>query len=84
MPKHVPSQFRVQYLVDYLQEEFSRSTYSSEVRVRVHQEEREEGVLVRTSSREYFFPMEWAYREDFTQIHKLVAEIKAGLRELDT
>jgi hypothetical protein len=76
MSKHVPSHIRVQYLVDYLCEEFSRF---EEVRVRVHSEDHEEGIQVRTASREYFFPMEWAYREDFTQVGKLVAEIKAGL-----
>lgn len=78
MSTHVASHVRVQYLVDYLVEEFSAF---DDVRIRVHTEDREEGVLLRTASREYFFPMEWAYREDFTRVRKLVAEIKAALEQ---
>ncbi|MBI3544806.1 MAG: hypothetical protein HY075_16160 [Deltaproteobacteria bacterium] len=62
-----------QYLLDYLVEEFSR--YPT-VRVRVVPHSEERGVLVRTETREYFFPFEWAERHAFGEVEKQVRVIK--------
>lgn len=69
-----------QYLIDYLREEFSRFP---DVRVRVFLEDHEPGISVKTSSREYFFPMEWAHRQDFESIGGLVKEIRVGLKDFE-
>ena len=62
-----------QYLVDYLAEEFSRDT---SVRLRVMPVDGEEGVVVRTESREYFFPFAWADQGQFAEVVKLIHVIK--------
>jgi vancomycin resistance protein YoaR len=69
-----------QYLVEYLREEFRRHP---EVRIRVILEDHEPGVSLKTASREYFFPLEWAHRQDFKSIGELVKEIRVALKEFD-
>jgi hypothetical protein len=66
--------------MDYLSEEFR--AYPA-VRVRRSRqgggEEAEEGISVKTESREYFFPLEWAQRMRFPLVAELVARIKSVL-----
>lgn len=62
-----------QYLLDYLEEEFSRQP---SIRVRVVPLSEDEGVTVRTQSREYFFPFEWADKRRFDEINRLVKKIQ--------
>lgn len=65
-----------QYLLEYLQEEFSRYP---DVRVRVVPHSEEVGVTVRTEAREYFFPVEWAHVQHFHEVEFLVGKIKSIL-----
>lgn len=69
-----------QYLMDYLREEFSRNP---DVRIRKILEDREPGVSLKTSQREYFFPMEWAHHQDFKSVKELIKEIRRGLKDDD-
>lgn len=69
-----------QYLMDYLREEFSRN---SDVRIRRILEDHEPGVSLKTSQREYFFPMEWAHRQDYKSVKELIKEIRRGLKDDD-
>ena len=62
-----------QYLFDYLEEEFSRYP---EIRVRVVPASEEDGITVRSESREYFFPFQWAENKQFDEVAKLVRKIK--------
>lgn len=71
----------VEYLVEYLREEFRRHP---DIRVRVISEDHEPGISVKTSSREYFFPFEWAYKQDFKSVQAQVREIRDGLKDWDT
>jgi hypothetical protein len=66
-----------QYLMDYLREEFRRHP---EVRIRPILEEHEPGISLKTSSREYFFPLEWAHRQDFNSVRELIKQVRAGLK----
>lgn len=68
---------RHQYLLDYLEEEFRRNP---EIRVRVVPQEHEDGVLVRTESREYFFPFEWADEPGWPRVHAEVRKIREILQ----
>jgi hypothetical protein len=67
-----------QYLVDYLCEEFSRQP---QIRIRSVRLENEPGISVKTEAREYFFPLDWAWRRDFTAVQGLVRQIREGLRD---
>lgn len=69
-----------QYLIDYLREEFSRNP---EVRIRKISEDHEPGISIKTAQREYFFPMEWAHRQDFKSVKELVKEVRRGLKDED-
>jgi hypothetical protein len=69
-----------QYLVEYLREEFSRHP---DVRIRIISEDHEVGVSLKTSSREYFFPLEWAHQQDFKQVRELVKEIRIAMKDFD-
>lgn len=62
-----------QYLIDYLEEEFRRDPY---VRVRVVPMTEDNGVMVRTETREYFFPFAWAEQRQFGEVEALVRKIK--------
>jgi hypothetical protein len=63
-----------QYLFDYLQEEFGKNP---KLRVRVLKEDQERGVVVKSPSREYFFPFLWAMTPDlFKNVRSLVQEIQ--------
>lgn len=62
-----------QYLLDYLQEEFSREHF---IRVRIVPMTKDDGIMVRTESREYFFPFEWAEQHRFDEVARLVSKIK--------
>jgi hypothetical protein len=62
-----------QYLLEYLEEEFSRYP---QVRVRIVPHKEAAGVTVRTEAREYFFPAQWAEIKAFNQVERLVARIK--------
>lgn len=66
-----------QYLLDYLQEEFSRTP---DIRVRVVPHKDDTGVTVRTEAREYFFPFEWAETGTFGKVEELVGRIKNLLK----
>ena len=61
------------YLFDYLQEEFSRFP---EIRVGIRTEDGESGVLVRSESRQWFFPYDWSNGEGFKKIHEQVSKIR--------
>jgi hypothetical protein len=39
----------------------------------------QDGISLKTESREYFFPYEWADEPGFPQVRKLVAKIKTVL-----
>jgi hypothetical protein len=76
-PKIDESVIKEQYLVDYLQEEFEKNP---DIRVRVIEEDKERGVLVRSQSREYFFPFLWAMTsEGFKNVRELVQKIHSLL-----
>ncbi len=62
-----------QYMFEYLIEEFHRFP---KIRVRVVPHADDAGVTVRTESREYFFPFEWAERNAFSEVDRLVRRIK--------
>lgn len=62
-----------EYLLEYLQEEFSRFP---EIRVGVRREDGEFGVLVRSESRQWFFPFEWSTGEGFKRVHWQVNQIR--------
>lgn len=62
-----------EYLLDYLKEEFSRFP---EIRVDIRKEEGELGVMVRSESRQWFFPFEWSTGQGFKNVHKLVGQIR--------
>lgn len=62
-----------QYLIDYLEEEFSRDPF---VRVRVVPMTEDNGVMVRTETREYFFPFAWVEHRQFKEVEALVRKIK--------
>lgn len=64
------------YLVDYLKEEFRRRP---EIRVRQMTHEGEEGVMVRTDAREYFFPFAWMRGGRFSEVIDQVRKIKRAL-----
>ncbi len=64
-----------QYLEDYLREEFRNR---SEVRIRVIFEDHLEGLSLKTESREYFFPFEWA-NGGFARVRAEVQRIWTGL-----
>jgi hypothetical protein len=69
-----------QYLIEYLREEFRQHP---EVRIRPILEDHEPGISLKTASREYFFPMEWAHRQDFKNVRDLVREVRLGLKDYD-
>lgn len=69
-----------QYLLEYLREEFRRHP---EVRIRIISEDHEPGVSLKTSAREYFFPLEWAHQQDFKNVTQLVKEIRIALKDFD-
>lgn len=62
-----------EYLVEYLQEEFSRFP---KIRIHVKKEEGELGVMVRSESREWFFPFAWSSGEGFKRVHRQVGMIR--------
>ena len=62
-----------QYLIDYLTEEFDLSRGYN---VRVVALVEDECVMVRTETREYYFPFSWADHMDFTKVQNLVQKIK--------
>ena len=62
-----------QYLIEYLQEEFSRLP---QFRIVVKKQDGEPGVSVRSESREWFFPFEWSSGQGFKQVHRLVNQIR--------
>jgi hypothetical protein len=62
-----------EYLLDYLKDEFRRF---SEIRVDVRKEDGEWGIIVRSESRQWFFPYEWASAQGFKKVHALAAQIR--------
>lgn len=62
-----------EYLVEYLQEEFGRFP---QIRIQVKKEEGEYGVMVRSESREWFFPFAWSSGEGFKRVHQQVGVIR--------
>jgi hypothetical protein len=62
-----------EYLLDYLKEEFSRFPA---IRVDVRKEEGEWGVMVRSESRQWFFPFDWSTGPGFKKVHQLVGQIR--------
>lgn len=75
-----PSEVQIQYLLDYLKEEFHRYP---EARIRkvpgISDEHGEEGVTLKTESREYFFPISWMLPGQFKHVVQLVQRIKSAL-----
>jgi hypothetical protein len=66
-------EIKEQYLVDYLQEEFGKNP---KLRLRILKEDKERGVVVKSPSREYFFPFSWAMNPDlFKNVRAQVQEI---------
>jgi hypothetical protein len=61
-----------QYLFEYLEEEFSR--YPG-MRVQTRKEDGEWGVVVRSESRQWFFPFEWSSGQGFKKVHAQVNQI---------
>jgi hypothetical protein len=60
-------------MFDYLQEEFGRNL---KLRVRIVKEVTERGVVVKSPSREFFFPFSWAVSpEAFKNVRALAQEI---------
>ena len=72
------------YLADFLTDEFRGDT---RVRIRIVPFARlrpeEDGVMLRTDTREYFFPTEWMAERKLTLIQSEVARIRSGLSHLD-
>lgn len=66
-----------EYLLDYLKEEFSRFP---EIRVDIRKEDGEFGVMVRSESRQWFFPYEWSSGPGFKKVHQQVAQIRELLQ----
>ena len=66
---------REQYLLDYLHDEFRTD---ERVWIRFRTENDVRGILVRLSSRAYFFPLEWSHTsEGFQEVRALVVKIKS-------
>ena len=65
-----------QYLVDYLEEEFRRHPQIRVRRLPADENPENEGVPVKSESREYFFPFEWALPGRFGRVEALVRKIK--------
>lgn len=67
-----------QYLLDYLHEEFR--AYAN-VRIRLPRTLRDEtdGVMVRTETREYFFPTDWVLERRMKTVEAEVRRIKEFL-----
>jgi hypothetical protein len=66
-----------QYLLDYLEEEFRNHP---EVRVRRTPWQKNEGVMLRTEAREYFFPADWIAERRYDKVRELVREVKTALK----
>ncbi len=64
------------YLQEFLNDEFRG--YAN-VRLRSMIDGQQDGISLKTESREYFFPYEWADEPGFPQVRKLVAKIKTVL-----
>ncbi|MBC7692891.1 MAG: hypothetical protein H7222_14105 [Methylotenera sp.] len=71
-PPAVPAAFLEDYLESYVREEFSRYP---DIRVRRSPQDNEPGVLVRSDSREYFFPFEWMKPGRFKEVQDQVLRI---------
>lgn len=67
---------REQYLFDYIVEEFGKSP---QVRVRVAREDGILGVSVKTESREFFFPFEWASVQGMALVRNEIERIHSSL-----
>ena len=70
--KAVPDAYLEDYLQSYLQEEFSRYP---EIRVRRTPLDNEAGILIRSDSREYFFPFEWMKPGRFKEVQEQLRRI---------
>jgi len=64
---------REEYLYEYLQEEFRKF---SQVRIQIRKEDGERGVMVRTESRQWFFPFDWSSGQGFKKVHQQVSQIR--------
>lgn len=65
-----------QYLFDYLRDEFYKYP---EIRLRFMLESHEDGVMVRTEAREYFFPTEWMQNMQLNRIKEEIGRLKEAL-----
>jgi hypothetical protein len=65
-----------QYLFDFLQDEFGKYP---EVRIRMMPENHEDGVMVRTESREYFFPTDWMQGMQMQKVREEIRRLKDSL-----
>jgi hypothetical protein len=72
--QQIPEETHEEYLVEYLREEFGRF---EQIRVQIRKEDGERGVLVRSESRQWFFPFDWANPgQGFKKVHVLVRQIR--------
>jgi len=62
-----------EFLLELLEEEFSRYP---DIRVDIRKENGERGVLVRSESREWFFPFEWSSTAGFGKVHQQINTIR--------